>query len=46
MMEQGIKVLIWPAHFMLPLGSGLLTLVLIFKLILYQEKTFEERTDV
>ncbi len=47
MMEQGIKVLIWPAHFMLPLGSGLLTLVLIFKLILLlQGKTFEERTDV
>ena len=47
MMEQGVKVPIWPAHFMLPIGAGLLTVVLILKFILHvQGKSFEEEADV
>ena len=34
MMEQGIKVPIWPAHFLLPIGTGLIVLVLILKFVL------------
>ncbi|WP_417515511.1 TRAP transporter small permease [Minwuia sp.] len=34
-MEQGTKVLIWPPHFMLPLGTGLMVLVLLAKFARY-----------
>ncbi len=34
-MEQGTKVLIWPSHYLLPIGTGLMVLVLVFKLARY-----------
>lgn len=34
-MEQGTKVLIWPGHFLLPLGAGLMVLILLVKFARY-----------
>lgn len=34
-MEQGTKVLIWPGHYLLPIGAALMVLVLLFKFISY-----------
>jgi len=34
-MEQGTKVLIWPGHYLLPIGAALMVLVLVFKFISY-----------
>lgn len=34
-MEQGTKVLIWPGHYLLPVGASLMVLVLAFKFISY-----------
>lgn len=31
--EQGVKVITWPTYFFLPLGTGLLALVLLYKLV-------------
>jgi len=34
-MEQGTKVLIWPGHYLLPVGASLMVLVLVFKFVSY-----------
>jgi len=34
-MEQGTKVLIWPGHYLLPIGASLMVLVLAFKFVSY-----------
>ncbi|MDF1730639.1 MAG: TRAP transporter small permease [Minwuia sp.] len=34
-MEQSTKVLIWPGHYLLPIGATLMVLVLLFKFISY-----------
>lgn len=47
MMEQGVKVPIWPAHFLLPVGSGLIVVVLVLKFVLHvQGKSIEAEADV
>ena len=33
--EQGHKILTWPTYYIVPLGTGLLTLVLFYKLACY-----------
>jgi TRAP-type C4-dicarboxylate transport system permease small subunit len=34
-MEQSTKLLVWPSYYLLPLGCGLMTLVLVYRFILY-----------
>lgn len=34
-MEQGVKVLIWPGHFLLPIGAGLMVLMLAVRFACY-----------
>ncbi|WP_416899158.1 MAG: TRAP transporter small permease [Minwuia sp.] len=34
-MEQSTKVLIWPGHYLLPIGAGLMVLVLVYKFVCY-----------
>lgn len=34
-MEQGTKVPTWPSYYLLPIGTGLMVLVLLFKLVRY-----------
>lgn len=34
-MEQGTKVPIWPGHFLLPLGAGLMVLMLLIRFLFY-----------
>ena len=33
--EQGYKVVIWPSYYLLPIGTGLMTAVLIYRWIIY-----------
>lgn len=35
MVEQGVKIITWPSYFLLPLGTGLMTAVLIYRWVLY-----------
>ncbi len=35
MMEQGTKLLTWPSYYLLPIGCGLMTLVVIYRFIIY-----------
>lgn len=34
-MEQSTKLLVWPSYYLLPIGCGLMTLVLVYRFILY-----------
>ena len=34
-MEMGVKVPIWPGYYMLPIGFGLITLVLVYQFLVY-----------
>lgn len=36
--EQGVKITTWPSYFLLPLGTGLMTLVLIYKAVRFIRK--------
>jgi TRAP-type C4-dicarboxylate transport system permease small subunit len=45
-MEQGVKVEIWPSHFILPAGTALMSLVLVFKIIRYLTGGREAATTV
>ncbi|MCH9674077.1 MAG: TRAP transporter small permease [Gammaproteobacteria bacterium] len=35
MMEQGTKILTWPSYYLLPIGTGLMTIVLIYRWLIY-----------
>lgn len=35
MVEQGVKIVTWPSYFLLPLGTGLMTAVVIYRWVLY-----------
>jgi len=35
MIEQGVRIPVWPSYYLLPFGAGLMFLVLIFKLVRY-----------
>lgn len=35
MFEQGLRIPIWPSYYLLPIGAGLMSLVLVFKIIRY-----------
>jgi len=35
MMEQGIKLLTWPSYYFLPIGCGLMFLVVIYRFLIY-----------
>jgi TRAP-type C4-dicarboxylate transport system permease small subunit len=34
-MEQGTKLLVWPSYYLLPIGCGLMTVVLIYRFVIY-----------
>ena len=34
-MEQGTKIITWPSYYLLPIGAGLMTLVVIYRWLLY-----------
>ena len=34
-MEQSTKLLVWPSYYLLPIGCGLMTMVLIYRFIIY-----------
>jgi TRAP-type C4-dicarboxylate transport system permease small subunit len=34
-MEQSTKLLVWPSYYLLPIGCGLMTAVLIFRFVIY-----------
>lgn len=33
--EQGVKIITWPSYYLLPIGAGLMTIVLIYRWIIY-----------
>ena len=35
MVELGMKIIIWPSYYLLPIGAGLMTAVLIYRWLLY-----------
>ena len=35
MLEQGVRIPIWPSYYLLPVGAGLMSLTLLFKIIRY-----------
>lgn len=35
MIEQGFKVITWPSYYLLPIGTGLMTAVLIYRWLIY-----------
>jgi len=35
MLEQGVRIPVWPSYYLLPVGAGLMFLVLVFKLLRY-----------
>ena len=34
-MEQGTKLVVWPSYYLLPIGCGLMTVVLIYRFVIY-----------
>jgi len=34
-MEQGTKLIVWPSYYLLPIGCGLMTVVLIYRFVIY-----------
>lgn len=35
LIEQSIKIVIWPSYFILPVGAGMMTLVLVYRWLVY-----------
>jgi TRAP-type C4-dicarboxylate transport system permease small subunit len=35
MMEQGTKLVTWPSYYLLPIGCGLMTLVVVYRFLIY-----------
>lgn len=35
MVEHGIKIITWPSYYLLPIGAGLMTIVLVYRWLIY-----------
>lgn len=35
MVEQGVKIITWPSYYLLPIGAGLMAIVLIYRWLIY-----------